>query len=476
MTNIPVRRGKSKAAAAPKKTTKQVDKTIGELADELDNEEPLLPTYSKEEDILQDATKDLEEPFFEEESKKPKKHRSKKPLVVLLVIVLLGGLGAGGWYLVVKKHIFAKKSSPANSNTAKANDTSVAQPSVNQDLSPSTVAYAYRDSTSVPYTLYYRPATGGDRTEVMKLPKDFAIAYHDAQRSSVAFSSDSAVYVSSDAGKTYSKIYETTGGGAITSIKLSAEGDRVAIGLVPNFGSNVKGGVFSVDLQGKDKKDLFDADKYAIYTIGWSSTKQKMAYAEGCYGCDGSRSAYKMRDLKTKSASELIPGGDIKTLGFAQSISDDMTKLIYVESTYDPAIKVDGPVEYYSAAPFKVKLLDYTTNKATTIATIGTKNEKNANGTEKVRQFYTGFNAGSTKAYYAEGASLYGVEGSTQSTLYSTGATILGVGYVGKDQLLTWYGKDTSDFVLVNYGLSAKKETKIFGGDNNTVVLGVTTK
>ncbi len=476
MTNIPVRKGVAKAAEAPKKQVKQTDKTIGQLADELDNDEPLLPTYSKEDELLKDASKDLEEPFFEEESQKPKKHHSKKPLLVLLVLVLLGGLGAGGWYLVVKKQIFAKKNSPVASTTSKTSTQPAAQPSVNQDLSPSTVAYAYRDSTSVPYTLYYRPAAGGDRTEVMKLPKDFNIAYHDAQRGSVAFGSDSAVYVSADAGKSYAKIYETSAGGAITSVKLSAEGDRVAIGLVPNFGSNVKGGVFSVDLQGKDKKDLFDADKYAIYTIGWSSGKQKMAYAEGCYGCDGSRSAYKMRDLKTKNASDLIPGGDIKTLGFAQSISDDMTKLIYVESTYDPAIKVDGPVEYYSSAPFKVKVLDYATSKTATIATIGTKNEKNANGTEKTRQFYTGFNSGSTKAYYAEGTSLYGVDGGSQSTLFTAGQPILGVGYVGKDQLLTWYGKDTSDFVLVNYGLSAKKETKIFGGDNNTVVLGVTTK
>ncbi len=476
MTNIPVRRGTAKPATTSKKTTKQSDKTIGELADELENDEPLLPTYSKEDDILQDATKDLEEPFFEEESKKPKKHRSKKPLIVIAVLVLLGAIGTGGWYLVVKKQIFAKKNSPAASSADKAASPATTQPSVVLDLSPNTVAYAYRDSNTVPYTVYYRPAAGGDRTEVTKLPKDFSIAYHDAQRSSVAFASDSVVYVSSDAGKTYTKIYETTGGGAITSIKLSAEGDRLAVGMVPNFGSNVKGGVFSVDLQGKDKKDLFDADKYAIYVIGWSSAKQKMAYAEGCYGCDGSRSAYKMRDLKAKTASDLIPGGDIKTLGFAQSISDDMTKLIYVESTYDPAIKVDGPVEYYSAAPYKIKVLDYTTNKTTTVATVGTKNEKNANGTEKMRQFNAGFNAGSTKAYYTEGTSLYGVDGGSQSILYTAGQSILGVGYVGKDQLLTWYGKDASDFILVNYGLSGKKETKIFGGDNNTVVLGVTTK
>ena len=468
----------TKAAETPKKTAKPVvtDKTVGELADDLDNDEPLLPTYSKEDELLKDAAKDLEEPFFEEESQKKKTHKLRKFFIILLVLLLIAGAGAGGWYLVFKKKIFSKSGTPTATETKETKVVTPDAKPVVADVSPSTVAYAFKTGSSEPYTLYYRPATGGDRVVVKKLDSNFNIMYHDVVKSSVVFGSDTMVYASTDAGKSYSVIYQTAGGGVITSLKLSSEGTRLAIGLIPNFGDNVKGKVISVDLKGKDSKDLFEADKYAIYTIGWSDVKQTFAYAEGCYACDGGRSALKLRDLKAKTAKDLVPGSNVKALGGAQAVSDDMTKLVYVESTYDPAIKVEGPFGYYSAAPYKVQLLDIETAKLTPLTTIGTKNEKNANGTEKLRQFYVGFLAGTNVPYYAEGNALFTVDGSKPNLELDANAQIFGVYFVTHMAIVSASGKSTDDFSLTHYNGSDKKITSVFTGDNNTVVLGVTTK
>lgn len=467
MTKITVR---SPSSPEPKQAKVSTPKTSKKP------EEPLLPTYSNEDALLVGASKNLEEPFFEEESLKKKKHRLRKLFIYLLILVLVGSAGGGAYYLIVKKKIFAKKGVSQNASTTTTANKQAPAATIPKASTPDAVVYAYKAADKDPYSLYYRPAAGGDRKEVQKIEKDFAIFSHDVVGQTVVFANDSKIYASIDGGKTYKSIYTTSAGGALTSIKLSSEGDRLAVGVVPDFGNNLKGNVFTIDLTGSDKKDLFDADKYAIYLIGWSNTKQQVAYSEGCYACDGGRNAYKIRDLKSKTAKDLVPNTDIKMLGFAKALSSDLTKLVYIESTLDASIKTVGIPGYYSAAPYKVKTIDIATNKVTSYATIGTKNEKNANGTDKNRSFQVGFINGTNDAYYSEGNNLYTLDSSKANTLFGADQPIIGAFYVSSKLAITSYGKDTSDFLLTNYSVADKKPVTILSGDNNAVILGVTTK
>src|SRR5690606_9742007 len=83
---------------------------------------------------------------------------------------------------------------------------------------PDTVAYAYRESDSEPYKIYTRPATGGERTEVMTLPDDSYISQSAVHGRQIAFavepgsesSEKMTVYYSSDSGASFNKIYTDT--------------------------------------------------------------------------------------------------------------------------------------------------------------------------------------------------------------------------------------------------------------------------
>lgn len=435
---------------------------------------PRQSSISKDEEMIKGAADAMEsEDSVLPQHKPPKTRKSKKKLlIVLLVLLILGIAGFVGWRVMGDQSSTQSTSSSNNGSDAKPGG----QANAEKTYAPNAIAYAFKPDLNTPYTVFSRPAIGGDRAESVKLDRDYSIAYQDTARGAVIFGNDSRLYVSSDSGKTYSIAYEATAGEAINSAKLSFEGDRIALGVIPNYGDNVKGKVISIDLKGKDKQEVFEADKYAIYLIGWSQSKQKMAYSEGCYGCDGGRTGYKLRDIKTKQAKDLIPGVDVKSLGYGAAVSSDMSKVVYVESTYDDSINTEGPPGYYAAAPYNIRLLDVASTKSTDLDTIGTKSEKNANGTDKYRQFILGFLADSNTPFYAEGTTIKSGVDTKVSTVYEAEKPILHVLYVSDDAVIASSGVDTSDFALFNYSRKDKKSISIFQGDNNTAIFGVTTK
>ncbi len=430
----------------------------------------------KEESILQAASEELTETETVDASRAvtagvpSKKSHKKLILKLLIVVVVIGGLVAGGVFLTKKTTpVPDGKTSTANVSTSPAKD---AKANV-----PDTVAYAYRANNSDPYTIYYRSAVGGERTEVMKLERDEYASVSDVVGNVVVFGSDTKLYVSEDAGKTYSTVYTAASGEAINSVKVSADATKIAVATVPDFSNQSKGQVFSIDLDGKSKKTLFD-DSSALYLIGWNNSKQKIAYWQGCYACDGGRTGWKLRDLKTKVVRDLVKDVDPKTYYYTAAISDDMSTLMYVQTTYDGAIQEEGLPGYYSAAPYIVKKADLGANNGgTTIATVGKKQETNSNGTDKIRRFSLGFLAGTNTGYYAEGNKINLVSTEGTSVLYQADADISAVHFASDKSVIVSTGElSSADFLLSNYDLSAKKSVQIFQGDVNTSLFGITTK
>ncbi len=442
-------------------------------------ERPVAPRVGKEESILQAASEELTEAEAAEPDQPsrtvsvgtPIKKSHKKLLLSALAVVIIGGLVVGGLMLFrkpVKTPVVKTTESDVTSSSAQENRTYV----------PNTVAYAYRANTTDPYSVYYRPAAGGERKEVMKLERDEYTSVSDVVGNIVVFGSDTKLYVSDDAGKTYTNVYTAASGEAINSVKVSSDRTKVAVAVVPDFSNQSKGQVFSIDLNGKNKKTLFD-DPSALYLIGWNNSKQKIAYWQGCYSCDGGRTGWKLRDLKSKAVRDLVKGVDPKTYYHQAAISDDMSTLMYVQSTYDAAIKVSDPPGYYSAAPYKVMKADLTTadNSGIDIATVGKKQEKNSNGTDKIRRFSLGFLAGTNDGYYAEGNKINLVSTEGTVVLYQADQDISAVHYASDKAVIVSTGDISSaDFLLSNYDLVAKKSTQIFQGDANTSVFGVSTK
>lgn len=396
----------------------------------------------------------------------PKKSK-KKVFLILLLLVLIGG-GAAAWYFLIYK----KPAQPVvqqTTETKPAEETKPAAPT----YEPNTVVYAYKAKDADPFSLYIRPAAGGDRTEVEKLGDKEIPNTYDVSGSNVAVAIGPSVLVSTDAGKSYTKIFTGVGTAEITSLLFSTDGTRLAIAYLAD--ANGKNVVKSVDLKGKDEKDLFTDSKAGVFLAGWDNKNQQIVYEDGCYNCDGPRSGVYLQDLSKKTTTQLLKGVDIKTLGHI-AVSSDFSTLVYQAGSLNAAADKDVTVGNFVGAPYTVGTVNLSSLKESTVATFGDKGEKNKNGTFKTRSVLVGFMAGTSTSYYTDDANLYVAKTDTPSNIYTATKPLLYVPYVSETTVISGAGDATSDYALTSYDVSAKKSTDIFSGDNNTILLGVTTK
>ncbi|RTK94573.1 hypothetical protein EKI60_03055 [Candidatus Saccharibacteria bacterium] len=431
------------------------------------------PRMSREEALLRSASKNMEDETDDQAPIHPKsvtadtKKGHKKLWVSLLIIVLLAGAAVAVWYFVLRDK-------QAVGNGQENKPTSQQQQTLTYE--PESVAYAFRANNTDPYTIYSRPALGGERKEALTLPRDAEPLSAGVVGKTVAFTADKSVYVSTDGGQKYTKVYDVASGEDITSAQLSRDGTRIAIATLDQS-SDSKGKAISVNLEGKDTKQLFSAEEAAIFMIGWNDKKQQAVYREGCFQCDGTMTKLKVRDLKSGKSNDILSDADLQKVGGLFDVSDDLTQFIYVENTVDKNTPVDNLWGYYVAAPYKVTLVDIAAKKSSVLATIGSKGEKNANGTDKYRSFYMGFVAGTNTPYYAEGNDLFTVKAGSAEKAFTGDKPVWAVPFVGKDQIFVATADAGSmDFTLSSFTIADKETSLIFEGDANTVILGISTK
>lgn len=428
------------------------------------------PRVSEEDSLLQSAVDGMND-AEEDQPTPPSKvtgvfvRKSRKKLwIALLVLVVLGGIAAGVTVLLTKD----KKTA---GNTTKSQQANAAQQEKTLTYEPDLVSYSFRSNQTDPISVYYRPTAGGERKEVIKLSNDENAVFSDARGQFSVFASDSKIYASSDGARTYKLIYTEQTSDTIVSLKVSGDGKRLAFATVPGVGNSIAGHIYSIGLDGKDKKEITSSDSTALLILNWNDSVGKIAYSEGCYYCDGARSGYKIYDLKTKKTEDLLPGKDLRTLSDGIEVSDDMKQLIYIQGVFAPS-------EWSLAPPHQVKTVDLTNMKETLIQTIGTSGEQNANGTMRYWNFFVGFLAGTSDAYYSDGESVYRVESNQPKLLFKSDTDINRVHYVSDKKVIveTKVGTNGTDFLLSNYDVASSKSIQIFEGDVNTLVFGVTTK
>lgn len=425
----------------------------------------LPPTPNQEDELLKSAGEGLSEeetaPAATPTVAAPKKKRSpKKVLIFLLIIIVLAGVA-----LALRMFVFKQKAAaPDKNGTTQTSEQQKKEQMISYD--PDSVAYAFRAKEDEPYSIYLRPADGGDRTESMKLERDESVTYKDVVGQYVVFTTGKKAYASTNGGEKYEAVFSAKPGDEITSAKLSTDGKQFAVATADDQG---KGVARSYDLEGKNEKELVTSEKGAVFVHGFSAEKQQLVYSEGCYGCDGPRTAYKLYDIKGKSSKSILEEAKPENI-MDMSVSGSMGVIIYVAAT--PGGNGPGP----GVAPYTVYTYSTKDGKTTKITTVGKADEKNPNGTEKFRSFTTGFLAGTDTPYYAEGTDVNIIENNKAALLYQATKPVLFVPYASKDTVVVGAGDTTADYALSSYSLKNKKDTPIFQGDNNTVILGVTTK
>lgn len=432
------------------------------------------PLVSKEESLLKSAGEGVDEVDDQPSrvvvpGQPPKPSHKKRNLIICLVLFLVAAFVVG--YLFV----FGKKDDAKdNSATQQTQVTETKSIGYTADK----VNYQFRATSSAPFSIYNRPAAGGERKEAQKLTTDESVSSYSTVGQHQAFLANyKKIYLSNDGGLTYKAIYEADATEDVISVYLSDDATQLAYSTVTTDG-DLKSSIYTVNLDGSSKKKITSATEKAFLLLGFSQAKQKLAYSEGCWGCDGARSGYKLYDMKAKEATNLFGDISIKTLSETlenMAISPDLSTMIYILSTVPANPQTEGPGTI-GTAPYKVKTVNLATTKTTDVDTVGTSGEKNSNGTLKRRNFNIGFLAGNATPYFAEGKTVTKVVSGEPKLAYSADANIVSVSYLSDDNIIVSTGEINSDFTLSNYTFATKKSVQIFVGDSNTTIIGVTTK
>ncbi len=356
------------------------------------------------------------------------------PLIIVLLIIIAAG-AAVYWFAIREDKKATQGSSTSSQSTS---ETATSTPTT-----PDLVAYAFKEKTT-PYSIYWRAATGGNRTEVKKLSVSDTVTFYDSFGANVAFSTTNSIYVSTDGGRNYTAVYVGEGGAQITSLKFSSEGKNLAFGLLPSLGK--KNTVKAMDLSGKDLKDLFTSEMAGVFINAYSTGKQKIIYREGCYNCSVPPGDLLLRDLKTNGVTTILQV-DPNKMG-SPEVSNDLSKVIYI-----------------TLAPIKVNILNVADKKTTQIT-----------GPSSYKSLLVGFKVDGTTPYYVVDNQLYVVKDGKPTLVFKASDLMLKVVYVSDTDVIVGTGKDTSDYSLSNFNIGTQKIVKIFQGDNNTLIFGVTTK
>lgn len=415
------------------------------------------PTQAEEDDaIFREASKDMATEPTDTSPQKSKPKKSKKKFVLtLLIIILLAAGSYAAWYFFLREKPVQQ---------AVSSDELTGTQTVELNHVPETVAYAYKDVGDNPYTLFWRPASGGDRSQVEILNRSEVPTRADAYGAHVVFVADEKVYASTDYGKSYQSIFEAEAGAVVTDVKLSSDGNRVAIGYNPD--GKDKNTVKSINLDGQDAKDIFTADKGSVDVLGW--TDDRIVYTENCFECDGSSPTPYERNIQNNKVSALLEGVNLTEIAAMQT-SEDVSKFLYVQGA-------NLSEETSVVSPYTVKLITLDSSETTELATVGSADEKNPNGTAKVRDIKVGFLAGSIIPYYVDGNTLYTVSGTEPNAFYKSDKDIQFVPFASEKHVITGAGDSSSDYSLTNFDIEKSEATAIFQGDANTIILGVTTK
>lgn len=417
---------------------------------------------------------------------KSKKKLSKKTLLIALVVVLAL---AGGAYAYYSKN--KKVAAPASSNTQTSAQT---EP---ETVTADSVLYYSQPKFSEPFTIYKRPATGGERKAIMTLSGKvegvyYTVSKYDVRGQNAAFATNDGIYVSQDGGNTFKNVFptdaaHTNNDKTITSVRFSTDNKKLVFAIINATEDkakdvvNMDNVVKIMDLDGKNVSDLHTFDeRVGIFIYSYNPSTQDLVYATGCYFCDGGPSTPRLMNIKTGSDKTLLTVDDKTNIYNGASANNAGTKLVYYLGNHNQsAEEAIGGVGFQGVPPYKIMELDVASAKSTEIATVGTANEKASDGNFKTYWIQTGFTADKSAPYYTADNKLFVLSGSKSSLLFEATRNIMLVPYASADVELTNIENakhDNGDYTLFRYETSGQKTTSIFEGDFNTYTMGVTTK
>lgn len=383
----------------------------------------------------------------------------------LATVVTLVGLGAGAWALIGQQ--------PQVQQTS---DSGLKKVPVSQTPGePTRVVYTHLDSINTPNdpscgasttgAVYTRPLSGGDKTQVFKLPDNVSVSQFDTHGSVIALITDPScgtdelpkLYASTDGGTSFKELAKTAKkGDSFTSVVVSDDGASVYAAML-NGTANRSNTVSRYSLDDPDNsKVVFTSDKSGVFL--YAVVDGVVYYMLGCFQCDGSKDpdllTYSQKTSVTKTVATVpnLPGRVV--------FADDSAKaLITSLSTGGEVIGGSLPADFYEltvASGALNKLFTETTNYPSD----------------------TGYRTDGF-AYYVAKNQILGLSnpGKLGNPFFESSKDMLGVHYLSS-KLGVYTAGTYDDFKLEAYSFattstSKPKTTTILSGDQNTRIISV---
>lgn len=414
----------------------------------------------------------------------PQKAKSKKVyLLIILLIVIVGSLVA---YFLLTNNTQKEVKQNLQSTTTPKDQTQAKKPGL-----PFNIAYSYATSEQGPYSLYSRPANGGDKTESLKLDKGTQLGEANVRGQQVIVSTQTGsnpinIWYSADGGKSYTSIFSEqkadSQSGAdyqITSLIFSNDGKAVVFGYLPENGYNI---VKQVSLDSSHLiSDLFLTKDRGVFLLAYNRTTKQLTYTTGCYNCGGSYVAPDIVQTNTDTKVTKILVAENPDSGSTQRVAnDDANELLLLRAT-----KADSPSTFnsagYNGPPYTLSKIDLNTGKETVVTTFGKKGvvigKDKTYGDNITDTLFAkvAYMADGKTPYYFAGKQLFKVSGATPTLLFESTQPILASHYVSDGAIYVDIGT-YNDFNLAKYDIATKVSKNILSGDSKTKVFGVTLK
>lgn len=394
------------------------------------------------------------------EVKEIKPKRSKKKLLIIFTTILAIVLGVTAiWYFVFKD-------TDTNQDQQQAAEQQSAASEIVTLGDVDTVPYAFMAGDAAAYSVFWRDAAGGDRTEVGPLAAQSYISQSAVSGQNVAYALENmeggtgakAVWLSKDAGKSYEQILKVNTGDQVTSMVFSTDNSALAIAVL---GQDAPGNeVRFIDLESMQQTGTYVSDQRGVFLEAYHVGTSEILYYEGCYNCDGnSFSKLNLRNISENTAKVVADAGESS---FTHTVvRSDFSEAVVSLGTLNAGAEI-GPG---AAAPYTIQKVNLGDGTKTDIGSVP---DNEVTG--------LGYQADGITPYYAYGNMVISpVENSDPTTLYQSELAIMNVYYVSKDKIVASTGTSL-DFVLNNYDITAAAATTVLSGDGNTTLFGITTQ
>lgn len=334
---------------------------------------------------------------------------------------------------------------------------------------PLTIVYSQAEDTGITppdcgelakATIFWRPAEGGERKPALTLDNGLYVGFSAAKSQALIFDTTAAcgatakgaIYMSSDAGKTFSKVTEgfakdrTT-----TSLVISADGKNAGVATV---GTDVVSGniIYNLELSSKKVTELFTSTSAGVFVQYFDVRTGKVYFNEGCYFCDGnSVNTLRLYDITSKKTETVFKKPD--GIGMYSETSSDASKVLYLSGVQGDGLGGGPP---YTLSEFSLE----------------TKKFQILKELDDVAVRGIGYRIDDQAAYYIADKAVYGASG---SVIFEAQKKIQQVHYLDKNVIIFSAG-EYDNLAVQRYEFATKKSTLIFNGDKNTRILGVTTQ